>query len=136
MHEIFIEPSSIELSFYEKLLDSIYDYSEQIDLNSPGFLLSTPERMFSSSIPATIQNWRALNEKLMIETESEYGLKETDIGPLTLHLTKEFASDEMGEIEVHDSKATRLVECLDQFLKRTQTKKLSFSLFLKSLFTT
>lgn len=131
VHEIFIEPSSIELSFYEKLLDSIYDYSEQIDLNSPGFLLSTPERMFSSSIPATIQNWRALNEKLMIETESEYGLKETDIGPLTLHLTKEFASDEMGEIEVHDSKATRLVECLDQFFKENPDKKIIIFSFFK-----
>ena len=131
VEEVWIEPTFEESEFYEKLLDSIYDYASESGMHSPGFLLATPERMFSSSIPATLQGWESAKEEFLVEMESNEGQKESNIGPLTLHLAESFSDDEITTLLESDSKADALIELLNKFMESERGDKIIVFSFFK-----
>ena len=131
VEEIWIEPTLAESAFYEKLLDAIYDYASDSGMNSPGFLLATPERMFSSSIPATLEGWKSARKEFLVEMESNEGQKESNIGPLTLHLAESFSDYEISTLLESDSKAEALILLLNEFMGSGRGEKIIIFSFFK-----
>ncbi len=139
-------PESVDLTeeeykFYVNVTDKVREFCVKNDYPE-GFLVVTPQRQISSSMPAALYAWQnknnggedALNQEELYEdigTLEENGLW----GPLTTELIE--SAKELGDYETlrrNDSKYFRLRDILNELLKdNSQEKIVLFSYFRGTL---
>lgn len=126
----YIEPTSTEKQFYDDVTNFIRQYCAKHEIKHDGFLLATPQRQISSSMPAALQAWRAKigvtfdeeqnYEDLGFETESENNHKKGVVVQELVSLSRRFNLDELKKF---DSKYKRLQEKLQEFIEQNPTEK-------------
>lgn len=125
-----------EAEVYNELSDVVRMYAHENEINA-GFLLATPQRMISSCLPAAVEHWRSRIADFEDEdlTDEDNGEQTASISPLVekLAMRARFlpSPDELAE---NDSKFTRLLSVLDDFLKEHPDDKIVvFSTFRPTL---
>lgn len=117
-----ITMSPVEREFYTAVTDIVHEYSLEHDINAP-FLLATPQRLITSSMPAALHSW----QKRMMEQdpfEESGDEKKIELGPLTeclSSLSHDLAS--VKTLTAYDSKYKRLVEILTDYFKEHPNEK-------------
>lgn len=124
-----------EENFYEAVTDFVIDYAMERDVNER-FILATPQRQMSSSMPATLRAWQQRRNNVDdCYAASRDNEKENDIGPLTREIIER--ADEFGSVEtlmLHDSKYARVEGILTDFFRESpQEKVVLFSTFRETL---
>ena len=83
-----VKMTATEESFYNAVTEIVHSYSLDKDINAP-FLLATPQRLITSSMPAALRSW----QKRMTEFDPFYeapedteGQEVKELGPLTERL--------------------------------------------------
>ncbi|MBC2710640.1 MAG: DEAD/DEAH box helicase [Desulfosarcina sp.] len=130
--------SSEERGFYKLVTELIRNYALQYD-GPEGFLLVTPQRQMSSSMPAALEQWLRRgsvdDEQLYEDLGFNNGNNRPDLGPLTRVLVEN--AHEMGNlntIRANDSKYNRLKEMLTRYLNQHPKEKIVlFSYFRPTL---
>jgi len=134
-----IKMSPVEEKFYQMVTAIVVEYSGLADTNHQ-FLLATPQRMMTSSMPAALHSWqsRAFDSDPQDEQELSRNAKARAhnlMGPLTETLAlraHELVS--LEELEAEDSKYARLKEMLTCFCNDHPSEKLVlFSTFRPTL---
>ena len=129
--DIKVTPNEDELDLYNELIDAITRYAESKDLDTPGFLLSMPERQFSSCIAGTLRRWESLNDidedfsnpDEVLENPSK--VSKSKIGPLTRFLISEvFERSDLKIFERADSKFDILNSTLSGYFEENPDKKI------------
>ena len=125
-----------EEAFYRQVTDYVIDYARSRDA-CDGFILSTPQRQMSSSMPATLRAWRQRRQNIDDDAAAsrENRRARDEIGPLTQTLIDRV--DEMGTVEElmqNDSKYKRVREILQAyFADHPKEKVVLFSTFRETL---
>lgn len=124
-------PESVELSpteadFYIRVTNLVRQYCRENDAHE-GFLLVTPQRQISSSMPAALREWqrRKLELDQMYEDIGEGTENEFEVGPLVRALLEE--AEELGDLKElweNDSKYKRLSVELKRYLKEHPKEKI------------
>ena len=125
--------SGAEEEFYQVAEEAVTRYAYDQDINHR-FLLATPQRMMTSSMPAALKNWR---DKVDVEIdESEDALNEETndkaVGPLIVYLRDATRSINIDDLIEQDFKYDDLKEFLLQD-KASGEKKVIFSSFKPTL---
>lgn len=129
--DIKVTPNEDELDLYNELIDAITRYAESKNLDTPGFLLSMPERQFSSCIAGTLRRWESLNDidedfsnpDEVLENPSK--VSKNKIGPLTRFLISEvFERSDLKIFERADSKFDILNSTLTGYFEENPGKKI------------
>ena len=84
-----LEMNIVEREFYERMTDEVKDYAESRDANER-FLLSTSQRLLTSSPAAASAHWSARNSEdneAIEETDNDLAAAPRNSGPLTLQLS-------------------------------------------------
>jgi superfamily II DNA or RNA helicase len=101
-----------EREFYEAVTECVHDYSLNRDICAP-FLLATPQRLMTSSMPAALKAW----QKRLIEHDPfDDDERNEELGPLTERLAS--LSQELVPLKkliLNDSKYRRLTGILSDF---------------------
>lgn len=131
-----IEPTSTEKQFYDEVTNFIRQYCVKNGIAHDGFLLATPQRQISSSMPAALQAWRAKigvtfddeqnYEDLGFESESESENEnghENKKGVVVQELVSLSRRFDLNELRKFDSKYKRLKEKLQEFIEQNPTEK-------------
>lgn len=110
--------SEVEDEFYAAVTKIVSDYSLSRDINV-WFLLATPQRMLTSSMPAAFRAWRKKGmRKSDFEDDLGYvnDLTKDEIGPLTEILAHDLPNNFTYEsLAANDSKYARLKSKLSHF---------------------
>ena len=120
-----------EAAFYEAVTELVREYSARRDAHE-GFLLVTPQRQMSSSMPAALRAWQRRadtywKQTLRVELYEDFGANENqpdEPGPLTKELM--MRARDLGDLDIlwrHDSKYKRLRDILLEYLKEHPTEK-------------
>ena len=133
-----VSMSSEEVELYKSVTEMVRNYALQYD-GPEGFLLVTPQRQLSSSMPAALEEWLsrgASNEEQFYEDLGfDNGNDGPDLGPLTRTLVEN--AHAMGNLETirsNDSKYNRLKEMLTRYLNQHPKEKIVlFSYFRATL---
>ena len=125
--------SEVEREFYKQVEKAVTRYAHEKDINH-GFLLATPQRMMTSSMPAALAHWRDKVDIDLDEAEDSLGedIDDNDAGPLIIHLrdaTREIAVDDLIE---QDTKYKNLSDFLKS-AEAAKEKKIVFSSFKPTL---
>lgn len=122
-----------ERSFYDLVTEVTKKYADEQGINQQ-FLLSTPQRQVSSSMVASLRNWKQKKWELDAWEEEESDL-ESLLGPLTQQIVKRIPQEvDLGDLEVYDSKYQRLKEDLAEFFSQQPSEKIVlFSAFHATL---
>jgi superfamily II DNA or RNA helicase len=125
VHEI-VELTPVEAEFYTKVTDIVRQYCLERDAHE-GFLLVTPQRQISSSMPAALREWqrRKFEHDEIYEDFGEDADNVDDIGPLVKTLLEN--AGELGDLQElwnNDSKYKRLSTELKQYLKDHPKEKI------------
>lgn len=131
-----VRMTATEESFYNAVTDIVHEYSLDRDVNAP-FLLATPQRLMTSSMPAALRAW----QMRMAETDpfdeapedSDQELKE--LGPLTARLAS-MSHDlvPLADLIRDDGKYKRLKSIVCGYLNEHPDEKLVlFSSFRATL---
>ena len=121
----YIEPTDIELEFYTEVTNFLRQYCIEHQIPH-GFLLATPQRQISSSMPAALQAWR---EKILFLEEQLYediGYDEelNNHGVVIQQLIKLSQQFDLDNLKKHDSKYKRLKEKLQDYIKHHPKEKI------------
>ena len=129
----YIDPTSTERQFYEEVTNFIRQYCVKNAIAHDGFLLATPQRQISSSMPAALQAWRAKigvafdaeqnYEDFGFESENENG-HENQKGVVVQELVSLSRRFDLNELKKFDSKYKRLKEKLKEFIEQNPTEKI------------
>ncbi len=124
----YIEPTETELEFYIEVTNFIRQYC--IDNKLPhGFLLATPQRQISSSMPAALEEWRKKGNIVEDDAEQLY----EDIGDyeesnkhgiVVQQLIKLSRRFDLNDLKKQDSKYRRLKEKLQDYIKYNPKEKI------------
>lgn len=132
-----VELTLVEEAFYTQVTALVREYCLKRDAHE-GFLLVTPQRQISSSMPAALREWQ--RRKFEVEEMYEDLGQETDntdeVGPL-VQLLIERAEElgELGELWDNDSKFKRLSGELKRYLKDHPAEKIVvFAYFRPTLY--
>lgn len=121
-----VELTPAEAEFYTKVTDIVRQYCLERDAHE-GFLLVTPQRQISSSMPAALREWqrRKFEHATIYEDFGEDTENVEEIGPLVQTLLEH--ADELGDLQElwkNDSKYKRLSTELKQYLKDHPKEKI------------
>lgn len=126
-----VDMTGAERGVYDEISRVIQKYAFDRDI-SAGFLLSSPQRLLCSSMPAAISHWRADDRSDTSDDEEDESDK---IGPLTARIRE--AVRQLPPVEVlraQDSKFDRFHGLLTGFLHQNPDEKLIvFSTFRPTL---
>jgi len=129
--------TDIERDFYNKVTALVRQYAKKRGIHE-GFLLVTPQRQISSSMPAAIRQWQKSNRadlasQLYEDTGYEY---DKELGPLTQEIVSE--AHTFGRYEdlfKNDSKYFRLRDMLKRYFKENPKEKvILFAYFRPTLY--
>jgi superfamily II DNA or RNA helicase len=132
-----VEMTSIEAEFYARVTALVRQYCLERDAHE-GFLLVTPQRQISSSMPAALREWqrRKFEFEQIYEDFGEDTENIEEIGPLVQAILSQ--ADELGKLEElweNDSKYIRLSVELKRYLKDHPKEKIVvFAYFRPTLF--
>lgn len=121
-----VELSPIEEDFYTRVTELVRQYCLENDAQE-GFLLVTPQRQISSSMPAALREWKRRKYEFEhlyedIGEESENGC---EIGPLVQTILEKAGElADLQELWENDSKYKRLSTELKQYLKDHPKEKI------------
>ena len=125
-----------EEEFYHQVTDIVIDYAEERDY-SQRFLLATPQRQMSSSMPATLRAWQNHRTNIddAIASHSDTSTLNQEIGPLTqIFMEKAFELGNVDEMVANDSKYHRLIEVLKDWFRNNRNDKIVlFSTYRETL---
>jgi len=133
-----VEMTDAEADFYQKVTSLVRHYCLLNDAHD-GFLLVTPQRQISSSMPAALREWQ--NRKLQIDTYEDLGedpenTNAKTVGPLVRTILD--SVEELGDLKElwrHDSKYNRLSTELKRYLKDNPKDKIViFAYFRPTLY--
>lgn len=130
------EMSPVERSLYQAITEGTRDYALENGIEH-GFLLSTPQRMVSSSPAALLRTWQdfVIDDDAMAVTmdetnEDEEQLRKSSSGLkrwLAEHTLRDF---DPGELTRHDSKFSELSKAMKRFLREDpESKAIVFTTF-------
>jgi superfamily II DNA or RNA helicase len=126
VNTVYVDLSIDERNVYQCVIDSVFDYMDQNDINNEGFILSGPERQISSSICGTLRYWGSTG----IGNEEE---KNKKTGPLLNHLKCTVPERCDGPaLKRNDNKYNQLVNTLNDYLSVNPGKKLILFSFYKT----
>lgn len=121
-----IEPTPVELEFYKRVTSIVRQYCLERD-SDDSFLLVTPQRQISSSMPAALRAWQKRKFKLDQIYEDlglEYQNME-EIGPLVKTILENVSKfGNLKELWDNDSKYKRLSAELKRYLKDHPKEKI------------
>ncbi|MBA4019762.1 MAG: helicase [Pirellula sp.] len=124
--------SPCERKLYDKVTDFVIDYALSRAVNER-FILATPQRQMSSSMPATLRAWRTKRDN--IDDMKAEERERLEIGPLTQAIID--VADDFGdfaELRKNDSKYRRLKTMLKAFFQDHPDEKIVlFSTFRETL---
>lgn len=130
----------VEREFYDNVTLLVRQFALKRGIHD-GFLLATPQRQISSSMPAAIRQWQKLNKTEMMEQifeDSGYGGEddERELGPLTAELVNDaYKLGNYEELYKNDSKYFRLRDMLLKYFKEnTKEKAVLFAYFRPTLY--
>jgi len=122
--------SEIERAVYDQVSQIIREYASG---GVEGFLLSMPQRLMASSMPAAIEHWQSQPTQLGLDEELDDD--EYLSGPLVARLS-EFANNfrALDELKSNDSKKHLLIQALEQTWDQFPEEKLIvFSSFRRTI---
>ena len=124
-----------EEEFYNAVTEFVINYAISRASNER-FILATPQRQMSSSMPATLRAWQQKRDNVDEVMAAGRESSEDDlVGPLTREIIErayDFGS--VDELERNDSKYIRLRKELSTFLHKNPTEKIVlFSTFRETL---
>ncbi|MBD3340634.1 MAG: helicase, partial [Candidatus Lokiarchaeota archaeon] len=133
----YIPLTGAERKFYELVTKIVRDFCKRQKFLE-GFLLVTPQRQMSSSMPAALHYWQSKKEFFSDEfLYEDIGIESTKgkIGPLTQELISKV--DLLGDLKtlwLNDSKLARLKEVISKILSDNPSEKIVlFSYFRPTL---
>jgi superfamily II DNA or RNA helicase len=134
---LVVELSSVEAEFYARVTDLVRQYCLERGAHE-GFLLVTPQRQISSSMPAALREWQRRKFKLeqIYEDFGEDPENIEEIGPLVQEILDN--AHDLGDLQElwdNDSKYKSLSIALKQYLKDHPTEKVViFAYFRPTLY--
>lgn len=133
----FVPMTFEEEDFYQRVTEAVREYCEGRDLNEK-FVLVTPQRQITSSMPAALRSWRrraGIEDAESLSWRVEPSNASTLLGPLTMKIIDEVARDvDLDGLIRNDTKFNRLCEVLRDFwLKEPTAKVILFSTFRATL---
>lgn len=139
-----IKPHIDELAFYEEVTNIVRNYAETKDIHN-SFLLATPQRQISSSIPAAMAHWRRDYAKDIDIDELEsliyedFGIErtiDTDEKPLLNELIRRTSGlGDPEHLRKIDTKYHRLIiELQDFFQEHPDEKVILFATYHATLY--
>jgi superfamily II DNA or RNA helicase len=134
--------SDPEKEFYEEVTDLVRQYCSIRDVND-GFLLVTPQRQISSSMPAALRVWQQRklkigqrNAELLYEDLGQDPVNSQEMGPLVQTIIEN--AEKLGNLDElweNDSKYQRLSTELKKYLKDNPKDKIVvFAYFRPTLY--
>jgi len=141
LREAVAEPITMcaaEAQFYARVTQLVRSYCQRRGAHE-GFLLVTPQRQMSSSMPAALREWQergfARNESTYEDTGAEVSDNEHTLGPLVSELVERATElGELAELWENDSKYRRLAAMLRRYLHDHPDEKIVlFSYFRATL---
>ncbi len=133
-----IELTPVERNFYENVTNLVREYCEKRDAHE-GFLLVTPQRQMSSSMPAALREWKT---RASIDTAAMYEDLGADdstalehLGPLVREITSRVHDlGDYDELKENDSKYAKFSRMLKRYLAEfPQEKIVLFAYFRATL---
>ena len=132
-----IDMTPVEAAFYTQVTNLVRRYCLERDAHE-GFLLVTPQRQISSSMPAALREWQRRKFELE-QTYEDFGVESEnaeEIGPLVRELLDN--AEELGDLQElweNDSKYKRLSAELKRYLKdHPKEKVVVFAYFRATLY--
>ena len=129
-----LEMHEEENTFYEAVSREVVKYASEHDV-AAGFLLSTPQRLLTSSLAAASGYWTGAEEtdwREIEETDGDLEPNDSDSRPLVARLkTLARKLGMTARLETNDTKFNMLTGQLDQFIK--DEKAIVFSSFIPTL---
>ncbi|TWI73931.1 SNF2 domain-containing protein [Desulfobotulus alkaliphilus] len=127
----------VEEEFYERVTGHVRDYCSRSG-GHEGFLMVTPQRQISSSMPAALRDWQR-RKKICFSLDEDIGSSVEDVrdvGPLVQSLLRDTVN--FGNLEVlweNDSKYHRLFGLIKKHLQEYPFEKIVlFSYFRPTLY--
>ena len=121
-----ISLSPVEQSLYTNLTALVRDYCARNDV-SEGFLLSTPQRQLSSSMPAALGEWIRRGESLSESLYEDLGIDDQELkaGPLVQELASKASTlADLATVRANDSKYKKLREMLLHYFQHHESEKI------------
>lgn len=120
-----VELTPVEAEFYTRVTNLVRQYCLEHDAHE-GFLLVTPQRQISSSMPAALREWQRRKFELeqVYEDFGEDSDNGEEIGPLVQTILE--SAEDLGNLQElweNDSKYRRLSTELKQYLKEHPKEK-------------
>lgn len=133
-HPVRIPLSAPEKCFYDKVTEIVREFCSK-NLYYENFMLVTPQRQMSSSMPAALREWKRRGELLEdVTLYEDLGVEqENTIGPLTFELVSK--AGQLGnydELFANDSKYTQLEQVLIDFFEGSSSEKIVIFSFFKA----
>jgi len=134
----YIPLTEIEREFYDTVTSFLRRYCDGRHIPS-GFILATPQRQISSSMPAALQAWRKRNranlEEQLYEDIGDIEEFTEEVGEVVEQLIRLSNHFDLQELLDNDSKFERLQTLLRGYLERyPQEKVILFAYFRQTLF--
>lgn len=134
----FVKLKPIEEKYYKLVTETVLKYAQKVKY-SERFLLAQPQRLMTSSMPASLKSWQkklvVLEESKESGDENEDYAKTSTLGPLILTIaskSKNFV--DLNDLIKADSKYERLKIILSHFFTNSpQEKVVLFSTFHATL---
>ncbi len=132
-----VDMTEAELDFYQRVTAIIRKYCMERDIHE-GFLLVTPQRQISSSMPAALREWQQKSPDFEEQFYEDFGFDSQvgENGPLVQELIDNVAElGDLHELWINDSKYLRLSSMLKKALQdNPQEKIVLFAYFRPTLF--
>ena len=123
-----LEMHEDEREFYETVTDEVADYARRKGVNA-GFLLSTPQRLLTSSFAAASDYWTGIRDNKqdeIEETDADLEAHDQDDHPLLASLQRLANKLDMTDrLERNDTKFNKLNEYLKKVFEQSQLQKSS-----------
>jgi len=131
-----VDMTEEELNFYQQVTAIIRKYCMERDVHE-GFLLVTPQRQLSSSMPAALREWQQRNPDYSEQIYEDFGFdsQEVESGPLVQEIIDNVAEfGDLRELWANDSKYQRLSTMVKKALQdNPQEKIVLFAYFRPTL---
>lgn len=124
-----------ERNFYETVTAFVVNYAMSRDVNER-FILATPQRQMSSSMPATLRAWQQKRDNIdEVAAGSREDTATMDLGPLAREISEQaYDFGAVEELMANDSKYLRVREMLVSYLREHSGEKIVlFSTFRETL---
>jgi len=135
-----IKLTHVERQFYDNVTELVREYCLKENVHE-GFLLATPQRQISSSMPAALREWkkkRYIDDTELYEDfgEDSGNISENVLGPLVQTLVDNVSDlGDLDELWENDSKYHRLLDMLCTYLEQYPEEKIIlFSYFKPTLY--